>query len=94
MFCGFKLTVLPGHTLESPGDHTSAGAQPPEVLIQLIQGWVWASVLLGSSPVTVMCSEGQELLPWERVGSVGKAGTDLGQFSQARCEGSQLWSKK
>lgn len=76
-FCASKLVVLlRGCTSESPGGtlkNTDAGEQPPEVLIQSVQGSVCASVLLGSSPVTPTCSQGRELLPWEGSGRCGTA---------------------
>lgn len=64
--------------------------------MQLIQGKVWASALLGSSLVVApMCSQGLELLPCSGgLSDVGKAGTDLGLLALAVCDSSQIWRKK
>lgn len=49
---------------------------------------------LGPSPGALMCSQGQEHLPWEGSGWSGKTGMEPGQLAPTGCEGPQLWNKK
>lgn len=72
-FCAVKLAVLPpGCTLESPGTFNNTDVSTvPRGLVPLVKGWTWASVLSGSSPVTVVADRdqssylGRESVVWE-----------------------------